>query len=114
MTRGSSFEAVAQTKRGLVFFATALFVLSLALQYVSAAAPPGALAASPSANLDQCANDPAPSPATDGCASLPSGWENGNLGASKSIYFEGDSIPYRTGPHRQVRAFRCTPAPNGS
>ena len=26
---------------------------------------------------------------------FPKNWENGNLGASKSKYFEGDSIPYR-------------------
>ena len=54
-----------------------------------------ALAANPSADLDQCANDPAPSPSTNGCNSSASDWVNGNLGASKSIYFEGDSIPYR-------------------
>ncbi len=35
------------------------------------------------ASLDQFANDP------------PVEWVNGNLGASKSTYFEGDSIPYR-------------------
>jgi len=51
--------------------------------------------ANPSADLDQCANDPAPSPSTDGCNSNASDWVNGNLGASKSVYFEGDSIPYR-------------------
>ncbi|HEV8404166.1 MAG TPA: hypothetical protein VGQ31_14145 [Candidatus Limnocylindrales bacterium] len=95
MTRRSSFETVAHTKRGVAFFATALFILSVAFQYASAVAPSEALAANPSASLDQCANDPAPSPATNGCATLPNGWENGNLGASKSIYFEGDSIPYR-------------------
>jgi hypothetical protein len=53
------------------------------------------LAANPSANLDQCANDPAPSPSSDGCNSNASQWVNGNLGASKAVYFEGDSIPYR-------------------
>src|SRR6266508_3748558 len=53
------------------------------------------LAANPSANLDQCANDPAPSPSTNGCDSNASQWVNGNLGASKALYFEGDSIPYR-------------------
>ena len=53
------------------------------------------LAANPSANLDQCANDPAPSPASDGCNSTATQWVNGNLGASKSFYREGDSIPYR-------------------
>jgi hypothetical protein len=51
--------------------------------------------ANPSADLDQCANDPAPSPSTDGCSASASDWVNGNLGASKALYFEGDSIPYR-------------------
>lgn len=52
-------------------------------------------AGNPSASLDQCANDPAPSPHTDGCSASATDWVNGNLGASKSSYFEGDSIPYR-------------------
>ena len=58
---------------------------------------PPAAAANPSANLDQCANDPAPSPHTNGCSGAvgENGWVNGNLGASKSVYLEGDSIPYR-------------------
>jgi len=51
--------------------------------------------ANPSARLDQCANDPAPSPSSDGCSAAASDWVNGNLGASKSLYQEGDSIPYR-------------------
>ncbi|EWT03680.1 hypothetical protein N865_08770 [Intrasporangium oryzae NRRL B-24470] len=51
--------------------------------------------ANPSANLDQCANDPLPSPSTDGCDTSATQWVNGNLGSSKSVYFEGDSIPYR-------------------
>ena len=37
----------------------------------------------PSATLSQYAND------------APTGWVNGNLGASKATYYEGDSIPYR-------------------
>ena len=53
------------------------------------------LAANPSADIDQCANDPAPSPSTNGCATNANQWVNGNLGASKSVYVEGDSIPYR-------------------
>jgi uncharacterized repeat protein (TIGR01451 family) len=53
------------------------------------------IAANPSASLDQCANDPAPSLATDGCSTSATQWVNGNLGASKSFYREGDSIPYR-------------------
>jgi hypothetical protein len=51
--------------------------------------------ANPSADVDQCANDPAPSPSSDGCSANASDWVNGNLGSSKSLYFEGDSIPYR-------------------
>ena len=51
--------------------------------------------ANPSADIDQCANDPSPSPSTDGCNTNASEWVNGNLGASKSVYYEGDSIPYR-------------------
>jgi len=58
-------------------------------------APGIANAANPSANLDQCANDPAPSSHLDGCSASASDWVNGNLGASKSVYLEGDSIPYR-------------------
>jgi uncharacterized repeat protein (TIGR01451 family) len=54
-----------------------------------------ASAANPAANLDQCANDPLPSSHLDGCNSSATQWVNGNLGASKSVYFEGDSIPYR-------------------
>src|SRR6266536_4649078 len=50
---------------------------------------------SPSADLDQCANDPAPSSHLDGCDTSASQWVNGNLGASKAVYLEGDSIPYR-------------------
>jgi hypothetical protein len=55
----------------------------------------GALAANPSASLDQCANDPAPSPSSDGCNSNANQWVNGNVGASKALYSEGDSLPYR-------------------
>jgi hypothetical protein len=51
--------------------------------------------ANPSADLDQCANDPAPSPSSDGCSGSATDWVNGNLGASKAVYFEGDSVPYR-------------------
>src|SRR5262249_42081943 len=51
--------------------------------------------ANPSANIDQCANDPFPSPSSDGCNTSASQWVNGNVGASKSSYSEGDSIPYR-------------------
>ena len=51
--------------------------------------------ANPSADIDQCANDPAPSAHTDGCSASASDWVNGNIGASKAVYLEGDSLPYR-------------------
>ncbi len=55
-----------------------------------------ALAANQAADLDQCANGAAPSLPTNGCdGSAGTQWVNGNLGESKSIYREGDSIPYR-------------------
>lgn len=46
------------------------------------------------ASLDQCGNGPVSSPDPTPCQSG-SEWENGNLGASKSHYQEGDSVPYR-------------------
>src|SRR6266496_640350 len=71
---------------------------------------------SPSADLDQCANDPAPSSHLDGCDTSSSQWVNGNLGASKSVYLEGDSIPYRirfdnlstTGTHTETIGWDTT------
>ncbi|HEX7795785.1 MAG TPA: hypothetical protein VF456_15590, partial [Vicinamibacterales bacterium] len=44
-------------------------------------------------SLDQCANGALPGDPTP-CQS-DTEWINGNLGSSKSHYFEGDSIPYR-------------------
>jgi len=89
--------AVNRFRRGLsaalMVAVQATFVASTLLLAPIAVAP--VAAANPSASLDQCANDPAPSPATDGCDSSAAQWVNGNLGASKSVYREGDSIPYR-------------------
>ena len=51
-------------------------------------------AANPSATLDQCANGSDVATRTSGCNVLAADWVNGNLGASKSAYLEGDSIPY--------------------
>src|SRR6202162_5217580 len=48
-----------------------------------------AMFGNPSANLDQWAN--LPPIGTTGSTN----WVNGNLGASKALYSEGDSIPYR-------------------
>lgn len=81
--------------RALNIFIQLTVILSLGFQGGFGAFVPTAQAANPSANLDQCANDPAPSPSTDGCATNANQWENGNLNAAKSVYFEGDSIPYR-------------------
>jgi hypothetical protein len=51
-------------------------------------------AGTPSATLDQCANGSISSPDNTPCQSGPE-WVNGNLGASKAHYNEGDSVPYR-------------------
>ena len=52
-------------------------------------------AGNPSASLDQCANDPAPSANTDGCSASANDWVNGNVNGAKANYLEGDSLPYR-------------------
>ena len=51
-SRGTSFGLTARTRKSLVFFWTALFVLSMALQYASAIAPKPALAAGPVVTLE--------------------------------------------------------------
>jgi uncharacterized repeat protein (TIGR01451 family) len=56
---------------------------------------PVAIGANPSATLEQCANDKAPSPRTDGCDSTANQWVSGNVNEAKAVYVEGDSIPYR-------------------
>src|SRR5919109_3079022 len=58
-----------------------------------APAIPVAEAANPSASLDQCANGSLASPTVPACN--PNEWVNGNLGASKAHYAEGESVPYR-------------------
>jgi hypothetical protein len=75
-------------------FVQVAFVTSVFVGGTLIAAVPPVIAANPSANLDQCANDPAPSSHLDGCDTAASQWVNGNVGSSKSVYFEGDSIPY--------------------
>src|SRR6476659_9466646 len=66
----------------------------LALALTALFALPGlAQAPNPSADLDQCANGPLATPNVPACA--PDEWVNGNLGASKAHYFEGDSVAYR-------------------
>ena len=51
-SRGTSLGLTARTRKSLVFFWTALFVLSMALQYASAIAPKAALAAGPVVTLE--------------------------------------------------------------
>ena len=84
------------SKSSILHFRTKLVLIGIFLFAIgSVFSAGGAWAANPSANLDQCANDPIPSPNTDGCNTNANQWVNGNLGASKAVYFEGDSIPYR-------------------
>ncbi len=70
----------------------------VALLLVAGMLVAGRASAEQAANLDQCANDPAPSLHTDGCAGGmgEQGWWNGNLNHTNSVYYEGDSVPYRT------------------
>ena len=79
-------------KKGLLIFLISLMVLSAGL-FLST--PSRVSAANESANLDQCGNDKAPSPSSDGCDTSANQWVNGNLNENGSSYFEGDSIPYR-------------------
>ena len=95
-SRGTSFGIGARSRKGLVLFWIALFVWSLAMQYVAAATPAsvrGWRTRQPTSTSAPTIR--APSPHTDGCATSATEWVNGNLGASKSVYLEGDSIPYR-------------------
>ena len=73
-----------------------MVVLALAICAVALLFTSGALGANPSANLDQCANFAANPPGPTSCTNAdPTDWVNGNLGASKAKYLEGNSIPYR-------------------
>ena len=91
-------RAPARTRHNARWAATSVLLALLGILVV-VALPMTAVGAggSPAANLDQCGNDPATSSPADGCsgATGETGWVNGNLGASKSVYREGDSIPYR-------------------
>lgn len=69
------------------------FLLTLAFVASSFAVPAGALAASGSATLSQCANG-AVGTAANGCDAAAE-WVSGNVGASKAHYTEGDSLAYR-------------------
>jgi uncharacterized repeat protein (TIGR01451 family) len=73
----------ARARRGLALSWTALFVLSLLLQYFTFATASGALAAGIGVDLDQWANQ------------APAGWQNGDLNGNNSTYHEGDVVPFR-------------------
>ena len=71
----------------------ALLAIALGVLLWAGSAPASTtLAASTGANLDQCANGPLSVPV--GC-SASGEWVNGNLGATKAHYLEGESVPYR-------------------
>jgi hypothetical protein len=89
MSQHASKFSILQFRTKLVLIGIFLFAIG------SVFSAGGASAANPSATLDQCANDPFPSPNTDGCDTNANQWVNGNLGASKANYSEGDSVPYR-------------------
>ncbi|XOU94656.1 MAG: SdrD B-like domain-containing protein [Candidatus Kerfeldbacteria bacterium] len=86
-----------KTKR--VLYKTLNIIATLALilntSMIGVFIAPNEAQAAESAKISQCANDPAPSPSTDGCATDAKEWVTGNLGASKSVYYEGDTIPYK-------------------
>ena len=73
----------ARARRGLALSWTALFVLSLLLQYFTFATASGALAAGVGVDLDQWANQ------------APAAWQNGDLNGNNSSYHEGDVVPFR-------------------
>src|SRR5690242_18354053 len=67
------------------------FVLLSGMPAVGAGTASVAEAANPAANLDQCANGTAGSPAQ--CTG--SAWVNGDLNPQNSHWREGDSVPFR-------------------
>src|SRR4029078_12824608 len=82
-----------QQRSGL--FKGLLLIVQAAFLGTGMLVTPLAVCAAESADIAQCANDPAPSSPANGCATDASDWVNGNLNASKSVFLEGDSIPYR-------------------
>ena len=98
---GSSAEDIRHVRRPQAWrqrgglFKGVLVLVQAAFLGTGLLVTPLAVLAAESADIDQCANDPAPSSPANGCASSASDWVNGNLNASKSVFLEGDSIPYR-------------------
>ena len=70
------------------------------------------LAAAPSANLDQCANDPAPSSPANGCATSASDWVNGNLNASQVGLPRGRLDPVPADVRQPRHVGHRTPSPS--
>ncbi len=87
-TKKSPFAGQTHRRRGIA----ALIGGAILLAAFAMSTGAGAVGGPPAANLDQCKNG---STGTEAC--IGSNWVNGNLGASNSKYFEGDSIPYRIG-----------------
>src|SRR5258708_6267472 len=82
------------TRRRTLVASIIFTLLGLYLLGSNAAKPIPALAASTSANIDQCANGAAVS----NIISCPPGsgdWQNGDLNRNNSHYREGDSVPFR-------------------
>lgn len=78
-------------RRARLSFAVALTV-ALVAGFLPLAPLSPAFAANPAANIDQCANGGVGDP-DEQCTGA--NWVNGNLGASKAHYAEGESVPYR-------------------
>ena len=91
-SRGTSFGLTARTRKSLVFFWIALFVVSMALQYASAVAPQAALAAAGDPVIVQ---DPTP----NGCNGvLPTPGSENTL----KRLIGGDLLPGRDGGVRDL------------
>ena len=86
MSRGYATALSTRSRRSLTLFWAVLFVLSLALQYGSFAAP-GSVYAAVGVNLDQWANGSPPPTGEE--------WQNGNLNGNNSEYAEGLVVPFR-------------------
>jgi hypothetical protein len=80
-------------RRALLWTCALAVVASMLPSAPTSAAKP-AESGNPSATLSQCANGSFSKPDDTACQSA-NEWVNGNLGASKAHYFEGESIPYR-------------------
>ena len=81
------FESFIRRRKRAVAATVVFGLVAAGAWALSVALPVSAKAA---ISLDQCANLDAPCDETH-----PAQWQNGNLNANNSRYFEGDSVPYR-------------------